>query len=383
MTGRRGGFTMVELMITMVIFVMAILAASNIFTGLLTQFKQQSSIAETNLQGVTGLEMLRFDVEQAGFGLPWDMNGLNYNEADTAASNVYDSSVLPTTTPSAYNDAGPPRALVAGDNVLMNNSDVLVIKGTNAATNKAAYRWTYMVNTAGTNSDPMVWGPASDNLADGDCVLVMTGASRKLGAGGSFYAAFKPLSGSWPTSLLPSVNTFNLIYGIKEDCTGGSAEPPRMPFNRADYYVRRPATGMPSRCAPGTGVLYKGTIVNTTGGAKSGRLNELPILDCVADMQVVLAADTNGDGTPDTDYTGQTLAPDVVRNNLKDVRVYLVVQEGQKDTAYTYNSPTISIADPTFGTLDTLDLQAKIGNTEYKYYRWKIYSMVIKPYNLR
>jgi prepilin-type N-terminal cleavage/methylation domain-containing protein len=379
MIRKRGGFTMVELMITMVIFVVAIAAASNIFTGLLTQFKQQSSIAETNTQGITGLEMMRFDIEQAGFGLPWDMNGLTYNEASAVK---YDSSKA--ITADTYNDASnPPRAVVVGDDVLMNQSDVLVIKATTVATNAAAYRWTYMVNVAGTANNPMAWGPSDDNLANGDCVLVMTGTTRKLAkdlASPSFYAAFQSLASAWPTGLLPANNTFNLIYGIKDDC---ATQAPRMPFNRADYYIKQPATGMPSRCAPGTGVLYKGTLNYADGGH-----TELPLMDCVADMQVVLAADTDKNGIIDTDYTNAAPVPTAqnLRDNLKEVRVYLVVQEGRKDPSYTYKNPidgtqTITVSDPTFGSLNTLTLSAM--GADDIHYRWRIYTMVIQPYNLR
>ena len=52
----HAGFTLVELLITMVVFVFVIAAASGVFTGLLTQFKQQSKIAETKIEGIVGLE---------------------------------------------------------------------------------------------------------------------------------------------------------------------------------------------------------------------------------------------------------------------------------------------------------------------------------------
>ena len=72
----EAGFTMVELMVTMVVFVLAIAAASQIFTKLLTQFKQQSKIAETNIEGIVGLDLLRQDIEHAGLGLPWNITGV-------------------------------------------------------------------------------------------------------------------------------------------------------------------------------------------------------------------------------------------------------------------------------------------------------------------
>ena len=71
MIRREEGFTLVELMITMVVFVLVIAAASSIFSSLLNQFKQQSKIIESNIEGVVGLDMMRVDVQQAGFGIPW------------------------------------------------------------------------------------------------------------------------------------------------------------------------------------------------------------------------------------------------------------------------------------------------------------------------
>jgi prepilin-type N-terminal cleavage/methylation domain-containing protein len=81
MKKREDGFTLVELLVAMVMFVMVISAASQVFTSLLTQFKQQSKIVETQVEGLLGLEILRYDIEHAGFGLPWRMGGAAYLEA--------------------------------------------------------------------------------------------------------------------------------------------------------------------------------------------------------------------------------------------------------------------------------------------------------------
>ncbi len=84
MIRREAGFTLIELLITMVIFILVIAAGSQIFTGLLTQFKQQSKIAETNIEGIVGLEILRQDIEHAGYGLPWVIpTGVTYSEASS------------------------------------------------------------------------------------------------------------------------------------------------------------------------------------------------------------------------------------------------------------------------------------------------------------
>ncbi len=75
------GFTLVELMVTMVIFLIVIVMAGNVFSILLGNFKQQSRMTESNIEGNVGLQMLRRDIEQAGYGLPWNLNGATYTEA--------------------------------------------------------------------------------------------------------------------------------------------------------------------------------------------------------------------------------------------------------------------------------------------------------------
>ncbi len=96
----------------MVIFVFTIAAATNIFVPLLTQFKQQSKVAETQIEGIVGLDLLRRDIEQAGFGLPWNIA----TAVTTATYSEASGNVSPLTfPPSDYNDApDPPRAILSG-----------------------------------------------------------------------------------------------------------------------------------------------------------------------------------------------------------------------------------------------------------------------------
>jgi prepilin-type N-terminal cleavage/methylation domain-containing protein len=82
MINRKTGFTLMELIIVMAILGLVLAATSDTFVGLLRQYKQQGKIAETNIEGIIGLELMRQDVETAGFGLPWVIpTGVTYNEA--------------------------------------------------------------------------------------------------------------------------------------------------------------------------------------------------------------------------------------------------------------------------------------------------------------
>ena len=101
---RETGFTLIELLMVMVIFGFVMAAISDMFVGILRGYKQQSKIAETNIEGIIGLELLRRDIQSAGYGLPWMMPGeYTYSEVTNA-------------TALAYNDGSPnpPRAILSG-----------------------------------------------------------------------------------------------------------------------------------------------------------------------------------------------------------------------------------------------------------------------------
>jgi prepilin-type N-terminal cleavage/methylation domain-containing protein len=407
MNRTQHGFTLVELMITMVVFMMAAIAASNIFAGILNQFKQQTKIAETNIEGVIGLQMFRTDLEQAGYGLPFDLDGATYEEA-------FSSETTPYGNPADFNDAtdtasNPPRAVQAGDNLGLNGSDVLVIKATNIGVNAPSQKWAYRTNTD-SSVVRKVWTDAdgssinAENFAERDRVIVLrpvVGSRQQVlvSSGGNFFARFDQLDWFEPPV---SENETHIIYGIK--IQGSPVVNPKMPFNRADFYVRRPTANMPQRCARGstqsrgTGILYKGLLNHGASGA-SGQFDYLPLLDCVLDMQVVFGLDMDEDGADDTytdpsahhydssieDISGteilETFADAaLLRNRLRQIRIYILAQEGQMDTSYTYPNPAVQIIDRDLGLIKTFDLSF-IQN--WSNYRWKLYTMVVTPYNLR
>lgn len=382
------GFTTIELMIAMAVFVLVIAAATGIFVPLLNQFKQQNKLSETQIEGSIGLEILRIDIEHAGYGLPWTFENdtINYNEAaNVPASN--------------YNDAPDnlPRAIVLGNNLAatLNNSDYLIIKSTIVGESNTAQRWTYIRTEDIPN--PKAWG--SDDIPNGDRVIVIR---PKVGDvrlrelvkdGDTFYTSYS--SNAFPLNFSPiSPSEVYLIYGV-------SPNPLRMPFNRADYYIQRPVANMPLRCAPNTGILYKAILDHATGGNI-----EYPILDCVADIQVVFGLDTNSNniigtytdsntvvswpvGSPDENITLAQITATLndaanLREQLKEVRLYILVHEGQYDRDYTYaGGNTILVGEPALANLGKNFDLTTIDPNSYQNYRWKVYTLVVKPQNLR
>jgi prepilin-type N-terminal cleavage/methylation domain-containing protein len=428
MLRQEKGFTMVELLVAMVVFLFAMAAATSTFLPLVNQFKQQGKIAETQMEGIIGIDLLRIDIENAGYGLPWyvwdedtnykqDWTGITYTEAEDEgdAAKLYH----------LYNDGGAvspraPRGIVMGNNVgtaanLMgvNNSDYLVIKATNVRMADEMQKWSYIRNDAGVVQPPHVWGNPQRDFDPGDKTKVI--ALRPSFAKDAFnilmttsppaptyYAAISSFKTSPPaTQIIPFETKETIVIyavGLESDTDL------RMPFNRADYYIS--TTNTPDRCAEGTGVLIKTVISHDDGTRGAG----IPLLDCVADMQIILGLDMNDDGTVGTytDYdpvlvTGSMVpapanpdnpAPTLadvqdtltdaerLRDRLKEVRVYILAHEGQRDPGFNFGANTIDVGEFSLGHSAPFAF-ALFNLPDHEYYRWKVYTMVLAPDNLK
>ncbi len=388
------GFTLVELMITMVVFVLAIAAASQIFTGLLTQFKQQSKISETNIERIIGLDILRRDIEHAGYGLPW--NGLiTYSES---SANPFSLNDAPSSAPRAI--ISQDSATYSSPNDIFDGSDYLVIKSVNVARNDTCEKWTYLKFYSPYTT---TWTTQSENLDSTDRVIVISPGNTELMRhtlvvnGTDFYTTYNDVTTS---AWLPSSNIdTRIVYGINDS----SSNLPVRPFNRADYFIQIPTT-MPQQCAIGTGILYKATMDHDTGGT----LNYLPLLDCAADMQVVYGIDTNATLDDEVNCYADDLSSvfvlspvdaENIRNRVIEVRVYILAHEGQIDRAFSFTPPispsSIQVGEnlpSSSGILNcntggssvgrTFDFDL-IGITDWENYRWKVYTIAVKPKNMR
>lgn len=452
MIRREYGFTLVELMVAMVVFLLVIMGASQVFTSLLTQFKQQASISQTNIEGMIGLEIMRRDIDQAGYGLPWILTGsghtATYDEALDDTHVAWDDRKLndgPPGNPARAGDpdgsdaagsSNPPspfRSLAdagisepdgtSSQKEPYSSADVLAVKSSVIGMSASSQRWTYIANNGDLPNIKKEWNSEADP-ADSDQVIVIdpgndnTENILRNEGGANFYESLGDDTLSFnETDTGYSANGFEpkaqsnaqfVVYGIAPH----NEYPIRMPFNRADYYVKIPENAMPSRCAPHTGILYKAVIINSTnpGPTKPGGVHqEYPLLECVADMKVDFWLDTDaspdgiadwcpsGDAscggvvTPTDDISAMTAGD--VRKRVKEVRVYIVAQEGQKDIDYDFSrggtrtslsATEIDPFDPdTTRIVNMVDLSKLVGDPEYRYYRWKLYTLVVKPDSMR
>jgi hypothetical protein len=273
----------------------------------------------------------------------------------------------------------------SGDPALA-GTDYLAVKAVNVAVNSASGKWTFL--SSGATVTTTSWTPASENLSENDRVIVLSPGTLTSSAARNLVAPLTTLlSGVTSYADTSSNSETRIVYGIDSNAALATL---RMPFNRADYYVKRPASGMSLRCAAGTGNLYK-ALVNQG----DGQMSDMPLLDCVADMQVVFRLDRDNDGNLAytnvlTDPLGVALTAEQVRNQLKEVRLYVLAQEGQKDLTYTYAFPAIppcpanqlyvggdSTVGNSLGRCFTFS-----GITDWQNYRWKLYTLVVNLDNL-
>lgn len=394
----RRGFTLTELIIVMVIFLVVIMISSAAFNTVINRSSQQSKSVETQIEGIVGLEVLRADLEQAGFGLPWTFQtAITYGEA-TASTAVLPATFWPTgVSPAYFNDAGAPgnapRAILSGTTTFNKDSanigsSYLVIKSTLAAANDTSKKWTTVSFDKDSVKSVRRWDAADRDFSSTERVIVVkdslmtTPPTRQLmaSAGTVFSAPYD----NYSTLSLPHQNgdTFE-VYGVSPGTNPATIPPTllRMPFNRADYYVQRPASNMPAGCANNTGILYKSTVSHSDGSLIAG----MPLLDCVADMQVVYGLDTSGAGFVNDHRTASLTTAAEIRNQLKEIRVYILAQEGRKDLSYSYPSTTVNVGESFDGGTTVMgrqfNLQTLIGS-DYKYYRWRVYTIVVRPRNL-
>ena len=418
--GNSKGYTLVELIVVMAIFIGVIIMASSAFDRLLRATTQQTKSAESQIEGIVGLEMLRYDIEHAGYGLPWSYPTGTVFTFSEAGSTPPVGTAVNSTVFGSFNEIVPPRAFIAtktGSSASIPGSSYLVVKSILTPLSKSARRWSY-VNYSGTSSANLSYikkwqkvGFADNDVQTGDRVITLnttfTGTAGNVGktlvmSGTSFSYTIGSDTTAVPTAFQPpeSTQTYS-VYSL-------GANDPVMPYNRADFYVKRPDTNMPSACNGGTGILYKATVANNTGRG-STYFVENPLLDCVGDMQVAFQLDMDGDGVGGTyaNVDGSTIegpelstAPlvanvtnvqktladaSLLRAQLKQVYVYILVHEGGKDTGFTYPGSQIVVADRTYRqegrVWSASDMQNKFG-VDWRNYRWKVYTLVIRPKNL-
>lgn len=155
---RQRGMTMVELMVSLAIAMLIIGAATTGYIKLLRTNKTHSKLSQSYMANLIGLELLRYDVEMAGFGLPVSLTaGVTYTEAAAQGANNPQPPYNPADVALNDSTANAPRAFAQLNNAGLNGSDVLSIKSTAANNSPTSRKWSMIINGGG---NPCVkrWG---------------------------------------------------------------------------------------------------------------------------------------------------------------------------------------------------------------------------------
>jgi prepilin-type N-terminal cleavage/methylation domain-containing protein len=397
MRNKQNGFTLLEVLIAIAILGIIMAMNSTLLQEMIAGTRQQGSLVASQFETALGLEVFRNDLGNAGYGLP---EAFLTNPAGTVTPTYpvacYSEPAGHGTNPvavAAFNDCpNPPRAVVHSDNVgsangYLENSDYLVIRSPAVGMNKAAGKWTYI--NSDTTDYVHIWNDNSLDMETGDYMVIVrarattqdtaqlvintdslsppffqaTYNGSELNTNENQTPGFRPPS--------PPTGDRYLAYGVEDNTQ------PIRPFNRADYYVRRVTTGANATgtsCAPGTGTLFKAVANHGNNG-----FTTYPVMDCVANLQVVFRVDTNGDGIPDstvTDISGLTAIQ--LKEQVKEIQIYMLAHEGTLDRAYRHNGSGTILVGPTSALGRDVDLPTLSGSN-WNRYRWKTYTLFVKP----
>ncbi len=425
---RNNGFTLVELIVVMAIFIVILIIASYAFEHILSKGGQQVKSVESNTEGLIGFEMLRNDLDHAGFGLPWIIPnppvGQPYEEVTINLCSGIQSTAF--NEPTLLSGNAPSAVMVgqtAGGKIIDGTGNTnpgvayLVIKSTVVAydtqKNPSARKWAYVnysTDQAGTNlSYVKMWGTADDLGATsgvGDTVITLSTTFTPEGVpskvlvmqDNQHYSYAVPSSPSLPFQPDPltyrpgDASQLYVVYGVDHETALS------MPYNRADYYLKRPDNSDPvqlqSSCNPGTGILFK-AVAGQHGNytAADGMKLIYPLLSCVGDMQVGFELDPNNDGNTGYSNTLAGMSAADIRTKLKTARIYILAHEGKKDRNYTY-SP-IDATNALFvgpyiggqpsnveGRMWTQAAMAATFGADWRNYRWKVFTLSVQLKNL-
>lgn len=400
------GFTLIELVLVMGMFIGIMLVISASFEKITRTAGQQVKSAETSTEGIVGLEMLRSDLEHAGFGLFWSfpsgyVSPGNYAEVSNSPVQGVDSTL--------FNDAVPRAVQVrltpAGNKIIGGASNTnpetayLVIKSTRVALHDTAKKWAYVDYHPAGASEIRSWVGTADNFVTGETVITLNNTFTTAGAPNKILAMTSTNSWYYAMPGTPPVQPSDIAFkpgDASQLFVAYGVNPPnsilRMPYNRADYFIRRPAPNdanykIPESCNPGTGILFKGGVRQA-----DGKIVEYPLLNCVGDLQVEVELGDATNATATTFSPGESFTSDAsvdasaIRDQLKNVYVYILAQEGKKDPGYSYPNNAIQVGDPARPASsgkhrDSAWMSDKFG-TDWRNYRWKVYTIAVHPKNL-
>jgi type IV pilus assembly protein PilW len=334
------GVSLVELLVVLAIFSVVMAGVYATYLVQVRHSTREYMLAESEMEIEIAKNIIERDIMMAGYGI-----------ADNYGSLSID-----------------PLPVGSTDAVSALASDSLILRGTGIGIlSRSAMAWSY-ITSKGPPVSYKTWTDGRENVRRSDRVIYIEPNTREILTDSS-KAIFT----------LPDVPSGaaegTLVYGLHSD----SAD---LPYYTIQYLMGGTA---PSMCSPGAQNLLRAESRNDDPPSSSGRE---PILNCVRDFQVAFGLDTNSDGSIDLWDNGVTLSSydrQTLKRRLRQIRLYILLQQGNYDPDFTYSNPdnsgdgaTIRVGDISLGTGRDITLTAK-----QRKYRWRVLDLSVTPRNLR
>jgi len=326
-------------MISLCIFSVVMVAALWAYISLSRHSANEYRLAESGVETEIAKNVIERDIMMAGYGLADDYGGLSLSPLPIEAEDDH-----------------------AGDTLLLRGTAIGILS-------RSAQGWSFVRD--GSPMSFQQWDDARENISPGDRVIYVDPSSREILTSGS-KAVFKyPQTPS-------SAGSGTLVYGLHSDNAA-------LPYYSVEYSL---GGTPPAVCAPGTLNLLRAESKDNDPPVPG---NRKPIMNCVLDLQVALGLDTDDDGMIDMWDPAQAGIFEsgkydikTQRKRIKQVRVYILAQNGNFDRDYIYSNPddeanpdTVWVGDTrleTGGSAHLTPIQRK--------YRWRVVSISVAPRNL-
>lgn len=355
------GVTLIELLVVLAIFSVVMAGLYSSFVVQMRRGTQEFGFAESDMDLLVARNIIERDMSLAGFGIAED-----YDFDGDGTQNF-------TPLPVSGTDGNP---------------DTFTLRGTALGRfYRTSQAWSFV-----TGNTPMSFQTFSDsreNLRTDDVVILVTPIDRKLWSSDGkwqfkFVGSNQDLKHINDAALSSSPDNGFITYGLISSGTASN------PYSTVRYYLDGTS---PLSCAPGTKNLMRAESL----ASDEPSIGEA-ILSCVADLEVAFGLNTlnaNGEGLVDKWDNGGAIASSYgmkeLGKRLKQIRFYALLQQGKRDTEFSYKNPD---PDPSyFGTAKVRvgELSLAGGSTgrdvtlqaNQMNYRWRVVSFVVTPRNIR
>jgi prepilin-type N-terminal cleavage/methylation domain-containing protein len=363
----QSGTTLTELLITLAIFSVVMTGIYSVYTMHVNHATREYRLAQSEIEIVIARSIIERDIMMAGYGLADDYGGLTFVPAPLPLGAT--NTITPGSTTNPLGGTYPTTGLAGADALYMMGTALGIYS-------KTSQSWTYLKNTS--PAEFQTWGDVREDVQENDRVIYIEPNTKAIIADGT----------AW-RFIYPSAPNFSgnegrgaLVYGLSRPPQGSVSEIPR-PYYVIQYRLGGATADMPKTCARGTRSLQR---VEMTHGESIE-----PLLACVRDFQVAFGIDASfpEDGIIDIWDNGGVLSSSydyqALKRRLKQVRVYILVQNGNKDADYLYVNPDnlsnpdrIRVGNVNLGIGRDISLTA-----EQRQYRWRLIALTITPRNLR